>query len=81
MDLTQEVRFLQPGGLECKVTHGGVDELDSFIAFALINRCRKDGLEAFIMRPTPVVTLMNGVEVVRAAPDGTRDGSRCRADR
>ncbi|MFJ3925203.1 DJ-1/PfpI family protein [Streptomyces sp. NPDC090022] len=45
------------------VTFDGFNELDSFIAPALINRCRKDGLEAFITTPTPVVTSMNGVEV------------------
>ncbi|MFJ4986699.1 DJ-1/PfpI family protein [Streptomyces sp. NPDC088732] len=45
------------------VTFDGFNELDSFIASALINRCRKDGLEAFITTPTPVVTSMNGVEV------------------
>ncbi|GIG00075.1 glutamine amidotransferase [Catellatospora citrea] len=45
------------------VTFDGFNELDSFIAAALINRCRKDGLEAFITTPTPVVTSMNGVEV------------------
>lgn len=28
------------------VTFDGFNELDSFIAAALINRCRKDGLEA-----------------------------------
>lgn len=45
------------------VTFDGFNELDSFIASAIINRCRKDGLEAFITTPTPVVTSMNGVEV------------------
>jgi transcriptional regulator GlxA family with amidase domain len=45
------------------VTFDGFNELDSFIASALINRCRGAGLEAFITTPTPVVTSMNGVEV------------------
>ncbi|MFJ3905768.1 DJ-1/PfpI family protein [Streptomyces sp. NPDC090025] len=45
------------------VTFDGFNELDSFIASALINRCRADGLEAFITTPTPRVTSMNGVEV------------------
>jgi transcriptional regulator GlxA family with amidase domain len=45
------------------VTFDGFNELDSFIASALINRCRTQGLEAFITTPTPVVTSMNGVEV------------------
>ncbi|MEU9444441.1 DJ-1/PfpI family protein [Streptomyces sp. NPDC048304] len=50
------------------VTFDGFNELDSFIASALINRCREDGLEAFITTPTPVVTSMNGVEVTRQRP-------------
>ncbi|MDQ0962337.1 transcriptional regulator GlxA family with amidase domain [Streptomyces sp. B4I13] len=45
------------------VTFDGFNELDSFIASALINRCREDGLEAFITTPAPAVTSMNGVEV------------------
>jgi transcriptional regulator GlxA family with amidase domain len=49
-------------------TFDGFNELDSFIAAALINRCRKDGLEAFIATPTPVVTSMNGVEVKGQRP-------------
>ncbi|MER6155182.1 DJ-1/PfpI family protein [Streptomyces sp. NPDC001868] len=50
------------------VTFDGFNELDSFIASALINRCRKDGLEAFITTPTAVVTSMNGVEVTGQRP-------------
>ncbi|MBZ3901930.1 MULTISPECIES: DJ-1/PfpI family protein [Streptomyces] len=50
------------------VTFDGFNELDSFIAAALINRCRKDGLEAFITTPAPVVTSMNGVEVTGQRP-------------
>jgi transcriptional regulator GlxA family with amidase domain len=50
------------------VTFDGFNELDSFIASALINRCRADGLEAFITTPTPVVTSMNGVEVTGQRP-------------
>nr|WP_211244107.1 DJ-1/PfpI family protein [Actinospica robiniae] len=45
------------------VTFDGFNELDSFIASALINRCGNDGLAAFITTPSPVVTSMNGVEV------------------
>ncbi|MDG4858038.1 DJ-1/PfpI family protein [Streptomyces sp. T-3] len=45
------------------VTFDGFNELDSFIASALINRCRDEGLEAFITTPAPVVTSMNGVEI------------------
>ena len=50
------------------VTFDGFNELDSFIASALINRCRRDGLEAFITTPTPVVVSMNGVEVTGQRP-------------
>ncbi|MFI6016459.1 DJ-1/PfpI family protein [Streptomyces sp. NPDC051287] len=50
------------------LTFDGFNELDSFIAAALINRCRADGLEAFITTPTPVVTSMNGVEVTGQRP-------------
>ncbi|MGW1006627.1 DJ-1/PfpI family protein [Streptomyces sp. NPDC002520] len=50
------------------VTFDGFNELDSFIASALINRCRRDGLEAFITTPTPVVTSMNGVGVTGQRP-------------
>ncbi|MFD0277853.1 DJ-1/PfpI family protein [Kitasatospora sp. NPDC127111] len=50
------------------VTFDGFNELDSFIASALINRCRKDGLEAFITTPTPMVTSMNGVDVTGQRP-------------
>ncbi|MFD0356224.1 DJ-1/PfpI family protein [Streptomyces sp. NPDC127110] len=42
------------------VTFDGFNELDSFIASALIS---KAGLKAYITTPTPVVTSMNGVEV------------------
>lgn len=50
------------------ITFDGFNELDSFIASALINRCRTDGLEAFITTPSPVVTSMNGVEVSGQRP-------------
>ena len=50
------------------VTFDGFNELDSFIASALINRCRNDGLAAFITTPTPVVTSMNGVEITGQRP-------------
>lgn len=50
------------------VTFDGFNELDSFIAAALINRCRNDGLAAFITTPTPVVMSMNGVEVCGQRP-------------
>lgn len=50
------------------VTFDGFNELDSFIASALINRCRADGLEAFVTTPAPVVTSMSGVQVTGQRP-------------
>ncbi|MFJ8493505.1 DJ-1/PfpI family protein [Streptomyces sp. NPDC094038] len=50
------------------VTFDGFNELDSFIAAALVNRCRDRGLEAFITTPTPAVTSRNGVEVTGQRP-------------
>ncbi|WP_076818362.1 DJ-1/PfpI family protein [Pseudofrankia asymbiotica] len=50
------------------LTFDGFNELDSFIAAAIINRCRRDGLTAYITTPTPVVTSMNGVEVTGQRP-------------
>ncbi|MER6440586.1 DJ-1/PfpI family protein [Streptomyces sp. NPDC001185] len=50
------------------VTFDGFNELDSFIASALINRCRGEGLEAFVTTPAPVVTSMNGVRVTGQRP-------------
>lgn len=50
------------------VTFDGFNELDSFIASAVINRARPAGLTAYITTPTPVVTSMNGVEVVGQRP-------------
>jgi transcriptional regulator GlxA family with amidase domain len=50
------------------VTFDGFNELDSFIASALVNRARGAGLRAYITTPTTVVTSMNGVEVVGQRP-------------
>jgi transcriptional regulator GlxA family with amidase domain len=50
------------------LTFDGFNELDSFVAAAIINRCRPDGLTAYITTPTPVVTSMNGVEVTGQRP-------------
>lgn len=50
------------------VTFDGFNELDSFIASALLNRSRPLGLTAYITTPTPVVTSMNGVEVTGQRP-------------
>ncbi|MYW00759.1 DJ-1/PfpI family protein [Streptomyces sp. SID3343] len=45
------------------VTFDGFNEIDSFVAAAIVNRCRKQGLTAYITTPTPTVTSMNGVEI------------------
>lgn len=50
------------------LTFDGFNELDSFIAAAIINRCRRDGLTAYLTTPTPVVTSMSGVEVTGQRP-------------
>jgi transcriptional regulator GlxA family with amidase domain len=50
------------------VTFDGFNELDSFIASAVVNRARSAGLTAYITTPTPVVTSLNGVEVVGQRP-------------
>nr|WP_307838649.1 MULTISPECIES: DJ-1/PfpI family protein [unclassified Frankia] len=50
------------------LTFDGFNELDSFIAAAIINRCRRDGLTAYLTTPMPVVTSMNGVEVTGQRP-------------
>lgn len=50
------------------VTFDGFDELDSCIAAALVNRCRRKGLEAFSTTPAPVATSMNGVEATGQRP-------------
>lgn len=50
------------------VTFDGFNELDSFIASAVINRAAKGELTAYITTPTPVVTSLNGVEVVGQRP-------------
>jgi transcriptional regulator GlxA family with amidase domain len=46
------------------VTFDGFNELDSFIASAVINRARSAGVRAYITTPAPSVTSMNGVDVV-----------------
>lgn len=45
------------------VTFDGFNELDSFGAATIINRCREAGLSAWITTPTPTVTSMNGVQI------------------
>ena len=50
------------------LTFDGFNELDSFIAAAILNRLRPKGWKAFITSPTGTVTSMNGV-VVHAERD------------
>lgn len=56
------------------LTFDGFNELDSFVAAAILNRLRGKGWEARITCPTPQVTSMNGVTISRQEPlDFARD--------
>jgi len=50
------------------LTFDGFNELDSFIAAAMINRVRRPGWKAEIVSPSPVVVSGNGVRVERQQP-------------
>jgi transcriptional regulator GlxA family with amidase domain len=50
------------------LTFDGFNELDSFIAAAILNRLRPKGWEAHITSPSLEVTSMNGVTVRRQKP-------------
>jgi transcriptional regulator GlxA family with amidase domain len=50
------------------LTFDGFNELDSFVAAAILNRLRGQGWEAHITSPTPQVTSMNGVTIERQRP-------------
>ena len=50
------------------LTFDGFNELDSFVAAAILNRLRERGWEAHITSPTPQVTSMNGVTIERQQP-------------
>ncbi|HYG86032.1 MAG TPA: DJ-1/PfpI family protein [Azospirillum sp.] len=50
------------------LTFDGFNELDSFIASALLNRVKRPGWSAEITSPTLAVTSMNGVRVERQKP-------------
>jgi transcriptional regulator GlxA family with amidase domain len=52
------------------LTFEGFNELDSFIAAAMINRVREPELKALVVCPTERVASMNGVVVQRQAPLG-----------
>lgn len=50
------------------LTFDGFNELDSFIAAAILNRLKSKGWSAHITSPTPEVTSMNGVTIQRQQP-------------
>jgi transcriptional regulator GlxA family with amidase domain len=50
------------------LTFDGFNELDSFIAAAMLNRMKAKGWKAHITSPTETVTSMNGVVVHRQQP-------------
>ena len=50
------------------LTFDGFNELDSFVAAAILNRLRPHGWAAHITSPTEQVTSMNGVTVERQRP-------------
>lgn len=50
------------------LTFEGFNELDSFIAFGILNRMKPRGWAAHITSPTDQVTSMNGVTVTRQRP-------------
>jgi transcriptional regulator GlxA family with amidase domain len=50
------------------LTFEGFNELDSFVAAAILNRMKAKGWGAHITCPTPEVTSMNGVTVRRQRP-------------
>ena len=50
------------------LTFDGFNELDSFVAAAILNRLKPQGWEAHIVAPTPEVTSMNGITIRRQRP-------------
>ena len=50
------------------LTFDGFNELDSFVASAILNRMRGQGWAAHIASPTETVTSMNGVTIQRQKP-------------
>lgn len=50
------------------LTFDGFNELDSFIAAAILNRMKPHGWAAYITSPTPEVTSMGGVTIQRQRP-------------
>ena len=50
------------------LTFDGFNELDSFVAAAILNRLRPEGWQAYITTPTDTVTSMNGVTITGQRP-------------
>ena len=50
------------------LTFDGFNELDSFVAAAIVNRMKPKGWQAHITSPTEQVTSMNGITVTRQRP-------------
>jgi transcriptional regulator GlxA family with amidase domain len=50
------------------LTFDGFNELDSFVAAAILNRMKAKGWAAYITSPDPTVTSLNGVTVQRQRP-------------
>jgi len=50
------------------LTFDGFNEIDSFVASAMINRARRPGWKAEITSPTQFVTSLNGVRIERQQP-------------
>ena len=50
------------------LTFDGFNELDSFVAAAILNRMKPKGWKAYITSPTEQVTSLNGITVTRQRP-------------
>lgn len=50
------------------LTFDGLNEIDSFVAFTILNRMKPKGWKAFITSPSEEITSMNGVVVRRQRP-------------
>lgn len=50
------------------LTFDGFNEIDSFVALAMLNRVARPDWRAEIVAPTPTVTSMNGVRIERQQP-------------
>jgi transcriptional regulator GlxA family with amidase domain len=52
------------------LTFEGFNEIDSFVAFNMLNRVKRPGWRAEIASPAPFVTSMNGLKIERQQPLG-----------